>query len=225
MLLLLMLAVAGGLPYLMSSEFRGGATKKVPALPEATHGALPSTDYGAASATAGPHSAASSPGADSTARLATADGHAGHAAGRAKKPNLDLAQVFSFDVTPAWVMSQWPRVSASLGDVDLQGYRVPLVSGVSTDDVAGSLSYYFDNQQHVVRITFRGATGDPRKLVHMLSTRFGFRREATEDPSLVMYAVKWNNEARSELRIRTATVVRSHEGHANFDLELALRRF
>ena len=67
--------------------------------------------------------------------------------------------------TSAWVLARWPRVSTRLANLDLQGYRVPLVSGTADGDLAGSLTYYFNSQQRVQRITFIGSTGDARPLV------------------------------------------------------------
>ena len=59
-------------------------------------------------------------------------------------PTPTLAEVLRFDVTVEWVMQRWPRVSTGLPYLQLQGYRVPLVSGTSLRDVAGSLTYYFN---------------------------------------------------------------------------------
>jgi len=56
------------------------------------------------------------------------------------------------------VISRWPRVSAGLAELQLQGYRVPLVSGTTANDLAGALTYYFNSRQQVQRITFQGTT-------------------------------------------------------------------
>ncbi len=58
-----------------------------------------------------------------------------------------------FDVTVEWVMQRWPRVSTGLPYLQLQGYRVPLVTGTKVADLAGSLTYYFNARQQVQRIT------------------------------------------------------------------------
>ena len=50
-------------------------------------------------------------------------------------------------------------------ELDLQGYRVAYVSGTAETDIAGSLSYYFDNTHRLRRIAFNGTTGDARRLV------------------------------------------------------------
>ncbi|MHC4403587.1 MAG: DUF6690 family protein, partial [Planctomycetota bacterium] len=104
-------------------------------------------------------------------------------------PVHDLGEVFRFDVTPDWIVYNWPRVSSGLAHLPLQGYRVPLVSGTSQDDVAGSLTYYFNAQQRLQRITLHGTTGSTLKLAHLMKVRFGFVRRLTNDPGVFLYEV------------------------------------
>jgi hypothetical protein len=139
-------------------------------------------------------------------------------------PVYRLEEVLRFDVSTTWVTSRWPRISAGLAELDLHGYRVPLVTGTGEQDLAGSLTYYFNKQQEVEKITFRGGTGDPRNLVALLTSQFKFEREVTNDPSLVLYAVKWNGKDRSELRIHQARVVRADSPHTRYEIELAIRK-
>ena len=47
-------------------------------------------------------------------------------------PSPSLVEVLDFNVTVEWVMQRWPRVSTGLPYVELQGYRVPLVTGTGT---------------------------------------------------------------------------------------------
>jgi hypothetical protein len=136
----------------------------------------------------------------------------------------DLAEVIQFDGTPAWVMGRWPRVTAGLAEMDLLGYRVPLVTGTGTDDLAGSLTYYFDKNQRVARISFHGTTGDPRKLIALVTSRYSFLPQRTDDPSLSLYQVNWNGKPQSELRIRTARVLRADQPQARFEIDLAMKR-
>ena len=117
-----------------------------------------------------------------------------------------------FDVSPAWVVARWPRVSTGLAQLQLQGYRVPLVTGTDQDDVAGSLTYYFNPKQQVQRLTFHGTTGDARSMVALLSTRFGLRRRLTNDPGVFLYETRNSrDEPTSFLWIRLAPVVKSTE--------------
>lgn len=135
---------------------------------------------------------------------------------------VDMGEAFRFDVTAAWVLGRWPRVTAGLPDKDLQGYRVPLVTGTREDDLAGSLTYYFTKNQHCRRITFQGTTGDARRFVALLSSRFGLVRRITDDPSLYDYQNRWNGRAISELHVRPARVVRASQPEARFEVLAAL---
>ncbi len=135
-----------------------------------------------------------------------------------------LNDVINFNATPQWIAMRWPRVTVGLAELDMQGYRVPLVSGTGYDDLAGSLTYYFDQDQRVKLIHFRGTTGDPRKLVALVMQQYSFLPQATGDPSLQLYQVKWNGKPVSELRVQTASVLRSNEPFTRYSVELALKR-
>ncbi len=116
------------------------------------------------------------PAAGSTSGL----GAATSAAASPGTPVRGLAEVFQFNVTPDWIMRRWPQVATGLGQLQLQGYRVPLVTGTRESDVAGSLTYYFNAQRQLQRIAFQGNTGDPRQLVGLLSSRFNLTWRADE---------------------------------------------
>ena len=194
---IVMLLGSVALPYCYSSLLGSAASKSA-------------DESGIAAAQAG--TARTPAVADNTALLAQAPTH------------NDLAEIFRWDITTAWVLSRWPRVSAGLSEVELQGYRVPLVTGTATDDLAGSLTYYFNKQQRVQRITFFGTTGDTRRLVALLATKFGFVRELADDPSLFLYRVREGRRVASELRIKPAHVLRSNEPFTRFDVALVIER-
>jgi len=101
----------------------------------------------------------------------------------------DLAEVLRFDITPGWILSRWPWVSAGLAQLDLQGYRVPVLTGASQEDLAGAMTYYFNPRQKVQRITFQGTTGDPGKLIRLVTEKFRFGRRLTNNPGLFRYEV------------------------------------
>lgn len=194
----MMLLGSIGLPYLFSSSL--GSSKK----------ANPGDPAEAASADA-------SGAAELSSMHGTADVPSGPTFG-------DLARVFRWDVTSGWVLAQWPRVSAGLAEVELQGYRVPLVTGARTDDLAGALTYYFNRQQRLQRMTFFGSTGDSRRLLALMGRRFGFRREPTDDPGVFLYRVRDGKKVLSELRIEPAHVIRADAPHRRFDIALWIER-
>lgn len=90
-----------------------------------------------------------------------------------------IEEAFRFDVTPAWVASRWQRVTTVLGEPEQLGMRVALVSGTRPDDVAGSLTYYFDAHHRLQRLTFAGTTGDARRLLLCVVTPHGLKSQPT----------------------------------------------
>ena len=137
---------------------------------------------------------------------------------------MHLGEVINFNATPAWVMARWPRVTVGLAELDMQGYRVPLVTGTAQDDLAGSLTEDLDQAQHVLLIHFRGSTGDPRKLVALVMSQYKMLPQASGNPSLQLYQVKWNGKPISELQVHTADILRADDPYSRFSVELALKR-
>lgn len=136
-------------------------------------------------------------------------------------PVFDPAEVFRFDVTPAWIMSRWARVM-TVSSPTMQGYRVPLVTGPTEHDLAGSLTYYFNADQAVQRITFVGTTGDPAALVKLLTERFKFAPAPSNTPGEYLYQIRWHNQPRSEMRLRMSDVVRADMPLRRFDVDLEI---
>jgi len=139
--------------------------------------------------------------------------------------NRSLDEVFRFDLTIREILAHWPRVSTSLADLQLQGYRVPLVTGTAETDLAGALTYYFNSYQQVQRITFQGTTGDGRQLVEFLASRYGFQRRLTNDPSLFVYEVpRLGGPSQSMLRLKLAPTLKADLPHQRFDVWLVIER-
>jgi hypothetical protein len=137
----------------------------------------------------------------------------------------DLAEVVRMDVSPGWVVQRWPRVSVGLAHVQLQGYRVPLVTGTADTDVAGALTYYFNAGQQVQRLTLKGTTGDATNLVYLLSSRFGFTRRVTSDPGVFVYeGPSADRKASNRLVIRPAGVIDINNRFHRFQVDLTLER-
>ncbi len=140
-------------------------------------------------------------------------------------PTPTLSEVLRFDVLPAWVLQRWPRVSTDLAHLQLQGYRVPLVTGTSESDVAGSLTYYFNSAQQVQQITLKATTGDPRTLIGLLSSRYGYVRRPNNDPSrLVFEAVNDSGKPLGSMIVQSAPVVRMYDPHHRYNIELTMDR-
>jgi hypothetical protein len=139
-----------------------------------------------------------------------------------QSPMVDLPEAFRWDITPQWVLSRWPRVSSGLPGDNLQGMRVALISGMRMDDMAGSLTYYFNAQQKCGKITFSGTTGDPQRLITLLVDRYGFKPFASADPGVVEYQIRWNGEAHSKFTVRPAPIVRTSSPYERFLVQVSI---
>ncbi|MFO0871743.1 MAG: DUF6690 family protein [Pirellulales bacterium] len=122
-------------------------------------------------------------------------------------PITDFGELLRFDVTPDWVTSRWARVTTVISEQGWQGLRVPVVTGTQVDDLAGSLTYYFDSLRRVQRITFKGATGDPQRLISWAVTVGGMKRESTLAAEL--YTRRWSGRATAVLALQRQGVMRS----------------
>lgn len=150
---------------------------------------------------------------------------AGVGAGRADvayQPPIDLRNVIRFDVTPEFVYRSFPRVSTVLSDLNYDGLRVALVSGTQSYDVAGSLTYYFDNSKSVRRIQFQGVTGDAGPLVQLMVQHYRLNPERSLGGQL--FTMRWNNRVTSFMHVAPAPVVTAQEPNARFAFFLEINK-
>lgn len=214
--LLAILSIAGGVPYAwfndsVSSLVRGQLSRvwsERPQFESAYEPPLVPVSYPAASA--------------ATAPMATAAEDRDRPAGPIRLTTAPLAEVLRFDIDDRWVTYRWPRVSTILSDQKRSGLRVPLVTGSELTDIAGSLSYYFDERGRVRRISFRGHAGDASKLIEFARQRFQLRREPTLGAGL--YLTRWNALPTNGLRIRHAPVVRANDPHSRLEVAFEVNR-
>jgi hypothetical protein len=151
------------------------------------------------------------------ANYSPASGKPGHVA------PTPIEHVFRFDLTPQWVSSRWPRVSTVAGsDPDQLGMRVVLVTGTQPDDIAGSLTYYFDRHHQMQRITFTGLTRDPRRLLTTVVTPYRLRSQPTTDAAYYVGGDPKNPS--SEVIVRHMPVLVADLGIANAEVEVDLSR-
>ena len=137
-------------------------------------------------------------------------------------PIQDIREVLRFDITPHWVTSRFSRVSTVLSDMQLEGLRVPIVTGIRADDLAGTLTYYFDRSDRLQRVTIHGFTGDPNRLVSLLTQQYGM----SHTPSLEagVYTKRWNGVPVHFLRMTHAPVVYADAIHQKYTLFLELNQ-
>lgn len=135
-------------------------------------------------------------------------------------PVADFRDVLRFDITPQWVTSRFARVTTILSDLDLEGMRVPLVTGTRVDDIAGNITYYFRHDGKLQRVSLQGLTGDPTRLVRLMTDSYGMQARPTLDAGV--YTIEWNGRPTSVLKVTRAPVMyadATHQRHTVF-LEL-----
>jgi len=143
-------------------------------------------------------------------------------------PHLDggrikqFSEVIRFDIKPSWVTKRWARVSSALAELGLEGYRVPVVTGSDVNDLAGSLTYYFDKQSQVQRVVFVGNTGDPTRLVDFVSSEY----RMTKRPSLNtgLYIHSRGGVPVNALTIKQNSIITADNPHGTYQLYLELNR-
>lgn len=133
---------------------------------------------------------------------------------------MTLLEALYFDATPAWVAQNWPRVTTRLPASEYHGVRVPLVTGNELDDVAGSLSFYFDANSRVQRITLTGYTGDYESIVFLAQQRFGLRQYSSVGTAL--YLAFWEGRPIGCLRVDEGQLQSSDSPQTRYRIEMEL---
>jgi hypothetical protein len=205
----LFLVAAGVLPYL-SSEWSSASRS------------APTSDSSAAGKTSDASSLAVAPAAPGAVYATATTAPPSARPQRGELPVIDLSEAIRFDITTSSLFQRWPRVVTGLPEGELQGYRMPLITGTREDDIAGSLTYYFNRQQVCQKITLQGSVGDPRKLTAHVVGRFGLLRQTSADAGLHLYQTRWNGKPVSELKIKAVPVVKASATHARYDVEMVL---
>jgi hypothetical protein len=89
-------------------------------------------------------------------------------------PSGTLSDIFSFQVTPAWIKGNWDNVTES----ELGGYKIfraSILTGHQDQDVVGAITYRFDFREKAKSLQFGGFVTDPSAMIGLLNDQFGFR--------------------------------------------------
>ena len=135
---------------------------------------------------------------------------------------VPLEEALRFDVSPEWVAGRYAQVSSVIGDSEHLGLRAMLVSGTTPTDVAGSLTYYFNQQHQVERITLYGVTGDHSRLAELMVGKYGLR--PTQTSELGLYYGGDPNVPTSSLKVAALPIVRPEAPLARAQVTLDLRK-
>jgi hypothetical protein len=137
-------------------------------------------------------------------------------------PVHDLRDVLRFDISPSWVSQHFTRVSTVLADLRLDGLRVPLVTGTDPDDIAGTITYYFDHGGTLQRVNLHGFTGDPRRVIATMQQHFHMKPEPTLDAGVSV--VRWNGAPTGLLKVTRAPVMYADATHQKYTVFLEINQ-
>ncbi|TWU33781.1 DUF6690 family protein [Novipirellula artificiosorum] len=132
----------------------------------------------------------------------------------------DIREVLRFDISPDWVLQRFSRVSTVLADLHMEGLRVPIVTGTRADDLAGTLTYYFDPNGKVQRVSIHGFTGDPNRIAGIMIGYYGLKREPSLEAGV--FTRRWNGTPVQFMRLTHAPVVYSDAVHQKFTVFVEL---
>lgn len=135
-----------------------------------------------------------------------------------------FADVFRFDITPTQIINVWPRVATDVAQPPLSGYRVALVTGTRIDDLAGSLTYFFDDHQRLQRISFYGTTGDWQRLAQFAAQQYGLAQRPSQEPGEWLFTFTRFDNVESVMSITTPEVVTADQPHLRYQVYLDLQR-
>ena len=139
-----------------------------------------------------------------------------------RPPITSLGEVLRFDITPSWVPTRFSRVSTVLAETHLDGLRVPLVTGTSPADLAGTLTYYFDRYKRLQRINVHAVTGNPARFIAELQHAHRFQQQ----PSLggYLYLLRWNGQPTSIIYATPAPVIEADSPYGRYNLFIELNQ-
>ncbi|WP_164101206.1 DUF6690 family protein [Candidatus Laterigemmans baculatus] len=137
-------------------------------------------------------------------------------------PVADFRDVLRFDISPNWVAEHFSRVTTVLSDLRLEGLRVPIVTGTQTDDVAGTVTYYFRPDHRLQRVCLHGFTGDPTRLVETMTNYYGMKPRPTLEAGV--YTIDWNGGPTSVLKVSRAPILYADATRAQHTVFLELNQ-
>ncbi|QDS93532.1 hypothetical protein FF011L_23020 [Roseimaritima multifibrata] len=137
-------------------------------------------------------------------------------------PVHDLRDVLRFDITPNWISGHFARVTTVLADLQLDGLRVPLVTGTDATDLAGTITYYFDHSGQMQRVNVQGFVGDPADITQLMQQYYHMSPEPTLDAGV--FTVRWNGMATGLLKLTRAPVMYSDATHQRYTVFLELNQ-
>jgi len=133
------------------------------------------------------------------------------------------ADFFQFNITQEWITRRWPDEVTEIEENKVRGYRVPLVSGTSEQDLYGSMIYYFGPGDTLSRISFLGSTGDAKYQIQWIGQQFGFHKKRRKGQTAIFRPQK-ENSYQGILKIAPKSIIASDVTTQRYDIHLVVDR-
>ncbi len=145
-----------------------------------------------------------------------------------QSPHLDggvfsgIEEILRFKISPQEITNRWARVTFHIQTDGLHSYRVPVVTGESSDDLAGALTYLFDQHKKLQRIEFHGSTQDTSTLIDIMKQKF--RMTKRPSPLEALYVKSQYKLPVSALRIVRPPLTSTTTESPTFEVRFELNR-
>lgn len=134
----------------------------------------------------------------------------------------DIGQILSFDTTPKDIANRWALVSFHVKNNGLHSYRVPVVTGEKQDDLAGAITYLFDEHEKLQRIEFLGYTEDASTLITVMKQKFHMTQRPSRPGAL--FVKSRHKLPISALRIVRPEVINASSESSGLEVRFELNR-
>lgn len=138
------------------------------------------------------------------------------------KNEIPFLDIFRFDINPEWVQDRWPRIATSTPEANLFGMRTPVVTGTRLQDLAGSITWYFDDRRQVQRLRFEGTCGDASDVVAMTTQSFGMEQESAVGK--LVFTKRWHNVPRCVVVVEQPPVIDISQVRQRYIVRMEINR-
>jgi hypothetical protein len=117
---------------------------------------------------------------------------------------IDLRAWMRWDLPRGYLLWQHPNAAIVPTERNLWGYRIPFTTGLQSQDLTGTLTYYFDAKDQLQRMELSAASQNPWAMTQWLLTQFRLQPIASQHPNLRLAILKSRDQTQSLMAITTA---------------------
>jgi len=132
---------------------------------------------------------------------------------------IDLRAWLRWDLPRGYLIWQHPNAAIVPTERNLIGYRIPFTTGLQSQDLTGTLTYYFDSKDQLQRMELSAASGNPWPMTQWLLPQFRLQPIPSTHPNVRLAILKSRDKTQSLLAVATSNASSASTPHELF-LEL-----